>query len=128
MELVDEAHLDAPHARALSVAEARAVRPIDDDAPTVRRLQQTGYVQQRRLARTRWAPQCDGLPGIELGRGAPEHRDLPVALAEGARKFHQLQYGAGGDVLHCLTPRRTLGSFVAQRLDGIEPRGPPGGV
>ena len=45
MELVDEAHLDAAHARALGITDARAVAPVYDDLSAVGRLEQAGDVQ-----------------------------------------------------------------------------------
>ena len=84
VELVDEAHRAAPHARTLRIAQARAVDAVDDDAPAVGRLEQAGDVQQRRLARTRRPDQRHRLARIERGRRAPQHGDLAVALAEGA--------------------------------------------
>ena len=89
--------------------------------PAVRRLEQAGDVQQRRLARARRPDQRHRLARIEVGVAPLQHRDLAVALAEDAVHIAQLQHGAGGGVLH-------VASLVAQRFDGIEPRGAPGGI
>ena len=63
MELVDEAHLGAAHAGALVVVHPGAVAAVDDDMTLVRRLQQAGDVQQRRLARTGGADEGHRLAG-----------------------------------------------------------------
>ena len=50
MELIDEAHLGAAHARAPVVVELGAIAPVDEDVAGVRRLEQAGNVEKRRLS------------------------------------------------------------------------------
>ena len=102
MELVDEAHLHAAHARAVGITHAGAVVPVDDDVAAVRRLEQAGDVQQRGLAGARRPDEGHRLPGIDVGRGAVQHGDLARSLMEGAHQPVEPQHGVRRGVSHGL--------------------------
>ncbi len=60
----------------------------------VRRLEQAGDVQQRRLAGARGTDERHRLPGQDVGRGAVEHGDLARPLVEGAHQPVEPQHGS----------------------------------
>ncbi len=80
MELVDEAHLHAAHARLLVVGELAALDAVDDHGALVGTLEQPGDMEKRRLAGAGRPEQSDRLAGKERGRRALQHLDAAVPL------------------------------------------------
>ena len=80
VELIDEADLRAAHAGALAVAELDAIDAVDHHGAAIGAFEQSGDVQQRRLARARGPEQGNGLAGIKRGGRALEHLDDARAL------------------------------------------------
>ena len=90
----------ATHTGALAVAEPGAVVTVHVHLAAVCGFQQSGDVQQRRLAGARRPHQCHRLPRIKIGAGALEHVDLAVALAKHALQFAQLENRPDRGFLH----------------------------
>jgi hypothetical protein len=67
MELIDEPHLQAPHAGALAIIEPTAIDAVDHDRPRIGALQEPGDVEQGRLAGARGSEKRHGLSGVEGG-------------------------------------------------------------
>ena len=91
MELIDEADLGAPDARALGIGHARGRDLVDIDLADVRMLKQAGNVQERRLASARRRHQRHRLARPERKLGVLEHFEGRGALAVSARDTVQKQ-------------------------------------
>ena len=93
VELVDEAEGGAPRFGALPVRHAPAVEPVEEHAAAVRPLEQTRDVEQRRLPGAGRPDQRDDFARMEGERGAAQHRQLHLALAEDAAHPAQFERG-----------------------------------
>ena len=119
MELVDKADLRAPQHGAPFVVEAAAILAADHHRTAVGTLQEAGDVQHRRLAGARGPDQCHDLAGPQDQVDPVQHDELDSGLLEDAPDRRAAR---------APVPRASASSFVAQRLDRIEPCRTPGRV
>src|SRR6185312_11654304 len=82
--LVDEAQEAAAQPGALAVAQCRDRPAVDQDLAAGRTLEQTGDVQQSRLAAAGLADQGHDLAGAQFEADAAQHLEAAIALLEGA--------------------------------------------
>ncbi len=90
VELIDEAHLGAAHARALVVRHARAIATIDDDAAGCRASRAVPpHAAASTCPRPTARPAPRPGPEYSIALAPVEHADLPLALLERAHEAFQ---------------------------------------
>jgi hypothetical protein len=130
MELIDEPHVQPPHAGSRVVAACGARSAGEIDFAPVRFLEQAGNVQERRLARARGADKRHDFPFMHLQVDAAEDLERRPPLSERADESgqpdHRLTHIAGLPPGRSVRPATTDTTVQGRSWSGLgRPLRPP---